>query len=194
VSASDSDEAAPFAALVGDWLTGAEYAERAPIVRSGEREPIPAATRFVVHCRDHWRCAWCAFISDPERRNGIQYLEVDHIIPWSAGGSDRSDNLRSLCNVCNTRRSNFVTDSGHARARACVVWCDPCAELLHRAGIDIKHYVQIDPWTLRHYIPNRWTALQEAGEFDIDMSVQGAFAYCFYGNHNSWTASDLCIL
>lgn len=61
-----------------------------------EREEIP--NRILVLKRDRFRCKFC----------GSNYrLEVDHIIPWSAGGTDDMDNLRTLCHRCNTERSNF---------------------------------------------------------------------------------------
>lgn len=67
-----------------------------------ERAEIPM--RVLVFKRDRYRCKFCG---------SNQRLEVDHIIPWSAGGSDDMDNLRTLCHRCNTERSNFqVIDDG----------------------------------------------------------------------------------
>lgn len=58
-----------------------------------------------------YRCAhcgkWCgrpggehAKISDDQK------MEVDHIRPWSQGGSDALWNLQPLCKPCNRKKSN----------------------------------------------------------------------------------------
>jgi hypothetical protein len=63
-----------------------------------DRQPISRGLRILVYKRDNFSCRWC----------GTQAgLELDHIIPWSAGGADTLDNLRTLCHGCNTYRSNF---------------------------------------------------------------------------------------
>lgn len=39
--------------------------------------------------------------------NNRQHVwDVDHVIPWSLGGSDHLSNLRALCRSCNTAKSN----------------------------------------------------------------------------------------
>jgi hypothetical protein len=100
--------------------------ERAPNVRSGEREPISFIVRQLVYRRDHWTCQACGatpYARTLDRRSGA--LHLDHIVPWSAGGSDRSDNLRTLCGPCNYDRSNYVT--GHeAPVLPIVGICTPC--------------------------------------------------------------------
>lgn len=75
--------------------------DRLPRVRSGDREPIPSYVRYGVWHRDCGRCQWCGSTHD---------LQFDHIVPWSNGGTDRSDNLRLLCAGCNEARSNRRTD------------------------------------------------------------------------------------
>lgn len=90
-----------------DLLDGGE---RAPRIRTGPRDPISPLVRQLVYRRDQYRCQSCGAVPnarDPHRRSGA--LHLDHIIPWSAGGPDRSDNLRTLCGPCNEKRSNFVT-------------------------------------------------------------------------------------
>lgn len=62
-----------------------------------DRAPISRGLRILVYKRDNFRCLWCGTSSR---------LELDHIVPWSAGGSDTFDNLRTLCHDCNTYRSN----------------------------------------------------------------------------------------
>ena len=41
-------------------------------------------------------------------RDASSMLTLDHAIPWSAGGSDYGDNLRTLWLHCNETRSNYV--------------------------------------------------------------------------------------
>lgn len=62
-----------------------------------DREPIDRGKRILIYKRDNFRCVWCGSSSR---------LELDHILPWSAGGSNSYDNLRTLCHDCNSYRSN----------------------------------------------------------------------------------------
>jgi HNH endonuclease len=75
--------------------------DRMPLIRTGERAPIAEPIRRGVWRRDGGCCQWCGYAYD---------LQIDHIVPWSNGGSDRSDNLRLLCASCNEARSNRRTD------------------------------------------------------------------------------------
>lgn len=98
-------------------LDGIERAAgRHPVVRRGKREPIRRSVRLAVLFRDGFHCAWCDASYD---------LEMDHILPWSAGGSDRSENLRPLCSWHNTARSNYL-DVTEPRRLPCALMCDRC--------------------------------------------------------------------
>lgn len=124
---------------------------RWPAVRTGERDPIPSLTRRAVWRRDGGTCKECGFVGDAVR------MELDHIVPWSAGGADTSDNLRVLCGPCNQRRGN-LNDGAHILRRYLPVtwWCIDCwrcdwredaAQRVYRpveAGDDRK-YPRIDP-------------------------------------------------
>jgi hypothetical protein len=113
-------------------ISGFPEVNRAPIVRTGDRDPINFLTRQLVYRRDHWACQSCGampYAPLDSRRSGP--LHLDHIIPWSAGGSDRSDNLRTLCGPCNRERSNFVTGN-ELPAMPIVRLCAPCASPLVR--------------------------------------------------------------
>ena len=93
---------------------------RAPVVRTRydeERAPIGAGVRAMVLRRDKYRCVWCG-------NDGP--LELDHIIPWSAGGSDDLDNLRALCRPCNQRRSNYIRPLDEATTLPHGHWCIRC--------------------------------------------------------------------
>lgn len=57
-----------------------------------------------------YRCAhcgkWCGRAGG-EKANIQDYekMEVDHIVPWSRGGSDSLHNLQPLCKPCNRSKS-----------------------------------------------------------------------------------------
>lgn len=63
--------------------------------RRRHRAKIPTHVRAAVYARDGWRCLHCGRTDD---------LTLDHIVPWSAGGSDEPDNLQTLCRSCNSRK------------------------------------------------------------------------------------------
>lgn len=59
------------------------------------RPVIPAPVRTAVYDRDGWRCRQCG-ASDP--------LSLDHIFPYSRGGTDAMENLQTLCRPCNSSK------------------------------------------------------------------------------------------
>jgi hypothetical protein len=66
------------------------------------RPYIPRATRAAVYDRDGWCCQICGT---------REQLTLDHIVPYSHGGPDTVDNLRTLCHPCNSRRgADRLTD------------------------------------------------------------------------------------
>jgi hypothetical protein len=54
---------------------------------------VSPGTRFLVFQRDSYTCRIC-------KDAGVK-LEVDHIKPYSTGGSNHMDNLQTLCVPCN---------------------------------------------------------------------------------------------
>lgn len=86
--------------MIGYWARDTPV-RRWPRTRHGERERIPGFVRWLVLERDGFRCLACGtpVVSAT--------AELDHIVPWSAGGPDLSENLRTLCGPCNYERSNF---------------------------------------------------------------------------------------
>lgn len=59
----------------------------------------PRAGRAFVMQRDGYACVLCG--SDLR-------LSLDHIHPYSKGGTDEPENLRVLCRSCNSRKGNRV--------------------------------------------------------------------------------------
>lgn len=69
------------------------------IERDDYRRKIPQWIRELVYERDEYRCVECAATED---------LTLDHIYPWSLGGSDDPHNLRTLCRPCNSSKGARV--------------------------------------------------------------------------------------
>ena len=58
---------------------------------------ISQTTKKVVYSRDGGVCQCCG---------GYEYLEYDHISPYSCGGSNDVLNIQLLCRKCNRSKSN----------------------------------------------------------------------------------------
>ncbi len=72
-----------------------------------DNRDIPLGLRFRVLHRDRFKCVLCG---DHPARNADCVLHVDHLVPWSRGGTNREDNLRTLCETCNVGRGNRFSD------------------------------------------------------------------------------------
>lgn len=59
---------------------------------------VPEHIKVAVRQRDRGRCCLCGY-ADP-------YIEFDHIIPRSKGGSNTVDNIQLLCRGCNRKKSD----------------------------------------------------------------------------------------
>lgn len=118
VGTRDGDDFAAIGDVLeaGLWPTG----ERHDVVRRGERDEIPLHVRVAVLYRDGFRCQFC-----PQDAPTPEHLELDHIKPWSAGGSDATENLRTLCQHHNQERSNFIVPNERPTVPA-TWWCDRC--------------------------------------------------------------------
>jgi 5-methylcytosine-specific restriction endonuclease McrA len=73
------------------------YIHRGHSVRKGES--MRPSLRFEVFKRDSFTCRYCG-LKSPEA-----ILEVDHVIPRSAGGGDEISNLVTACYLCNRGKS-----------------------------------------------------------------------------------------
>jgi len=87
-------DAAAMAALVCDHVARDE--------RGHDRSAIPPSVRRLVLDRDHHRC------TTPGCGN-THFLDVHHIVPRAEGGSNKAENLTTLCTRCHR----------HAHGRAC---------------------------------------------------------------------------
>jgi len=85
----------------GYWMTKGDHPieERWSGVRDDERAPIPDELRALVYERDEYRCVICGATAD---------LTLDHIYPWSLGGPDTEENLRTLCRRHNSQKGARV--------------------------------------------------------------------------------------
>lgn len=69
---------------------------------SKKRESIGLSKRYDVMKRDGFQCVLCGTSGRNAR------LEIDHIIPISSGGSNKADNLQTLCFKCNRGKRDKV--------------------------------------------------------------------------------------
>ncbi len=61
--------------------------------------------RFLVMRRDSFRCVQCG--KSPAIHAGVN-LVIDHVNPWSKGGETVLENLQTLCQECNTGKSDLA--------------------------------------------------------------------------------------
>lgn len=71
---------------------------RSPVDARGPRVP-PLWMRVWVLERDEETCRSCGATED---------LQIDHVVPWSAGGRTEPGNLQVLCRLCNVRKGASV--------------------------------------------------------------------------------------
>jgi hypothetical protein len=64
-----------------------------------QRRPIPVEVRAAVMKRDGYACQECG---------GTRHLSLDHVFPYSKGGTDAADNLRVLCRSCNSKKGDRI--------------------------------------------------------------------------------------
>jgi len=80
----------------GSGLTDAMWRVETP---AESRRKIPAELRAAIYERDEYACLTCGSPDD---------LTLDHIYPWSKGGEDTLENLRTLCRPCNSAKGARV--------------------------------------------------------------------------------------
>ncbi|MET9492104.1 TerD family protein [Nocardia sp. NPDC006630] len=87
----------PDAEYVAAVLEGALRVAKRLVLAPGQRDSraIPQDVKSRVWQRDGGSCQQCG---------DKQYLEFDHVIPWSQGGATSVDNLQILCRKCNLQK------------------------------------------------------------------------------------------
>ena len=97
-----------------NWKAASRLAAAAPLIddcsgcvaKAGKpkrsRVQLSPRDRDAVLMRDGYRCRHCG--RNP-REDGIK-LHVDHIEPWSKGGTNDLENLQALCEECNLGKSD----------------------------------------------------------------------------------------
>ena len=74
--------------------------------------------RYEIYLKDNFTCVYCnlkfnipnLWNKKDAIHNGKMFLEIDHIIPLSKGGSDNIENKQCLCQKCNLKKSNFLIE------------------------------------------------------------------------------------
>lgn len=69
---------------------------------------IPLTLRYKILSRDKFRCVACG--ASPAKDVGVD-LHIDHIHPWSRGGQNVEENLRTLCSKCNLGKGAKLEDA-----------------------------------------------------------------------------------
>lgn len=68
------------------------------------------AIRQRILLRDRYRCQTCIREGRPAPPQPSN--EVDHVKPRDQGGSDRDDNLETICHECHVRKTNGTRSRG----------------------------------------------------------------------------------
>ena len=64
--------------------------------------PLNQTQRFKVYERDNWTCSYCS----RDMRNDKRAACLDHVIPYSKGGTNREQNLTTSCKRCNAAKAD----------------------------------------------------------------------------------------
>lgn len=73
-------------------------------VESPKRKTITQKKRLSIFERDGFKCVFCGIGSDESK------ITIDHIIPVVKGGSDDKENLQTLCDKCNSAKSDNIIE------------------------------------------------------------------------------------
>ena len=84
--------------MIGHFIL---WTDTKKVKKSHNRRLISGTTRQNVLMRDNYTCQICgATVKDGAK------LEIDHIIPYSKGGTNDESNLQVLCQRCNREKHN----------------------------------------------------------------------------------------
>ena len=92
----------------GGWIghTIADAVLGPPVPKAPNPEKgrtISAAVRRRVMDRDRYRCVRC---------ESHEALRIDHVHPWSRGGTNDESNLQTLCHPCNQAKGARIEGAG----------------------------------------------------------------------------------
>jgi 5-methylcytosine-specific restriction endonuclease McrA len=74
-----------------------------------ERPRIGPAKRRRIFKRDGYVCHLCGELTLPDEPfPNLKAPTLDHVVPWSYGGSDEEENLKCACWSCNSARGNML--------------------------------------------------------------------------------------
>lgn len=145
---------------------------------SANRVPIPPKLRFAVLERDSFKCVYCG------RGGENLQLQIDHVIPVSAGGTNELNNLVTSCADCNQGKgkkkltSLATTDSRkwqhidqvlHAQQR----------ELLSRHSAYLDEYLEVSLRFMRqtlHQLKLRRAELETAIQMQDQWKLESFFS------------------
>jgi len=82
-------------------LPAAEPRKRRPVSRTPRNRNISPAKRARIYERDQHRCVECG-CDDPE------LLTIDHRVPITKGGTNKDDNLQTMCRPCNQQKADSL--------------------------------------------------------------------------------------
>ena len=82
-----------------------EYRKSYEAHKKRERSKVNDGLRYDILERDNFRCQICG----ATQKEGAK-LVVDHIIPVAKGGMTTKDNLQTLCQICNSGKSDKCND------------------------------------------------------------------------------------
>lgn len=109
---------------------------------------IPKAMKTEVRERARGRCEKCGKKYEP------QLMEVDHITPYSIGGTSTLDNLQLLCRICNSKKG--------AQALRCVrcgeknlhsaKFCQSCKTPIRKANRKEFGWIPRQGFDLRRFV------------------------------------------
>ena len=99
----------------------------------------PAFTRFNVFLRDQFSCQYCLKQFPPHE------LTFDHVLPRSAGGKSRWDNVVTACSTCNLRKANRLPQGPQAMTPH--TWpTEPSTYLLRENGRRFQPHFLHESW------------------------------------------------
>ena len=68
-----------------------------------------------IYKRDKYQCQYCGY--SPRICNDFRALHIDHLKPWTSGGSNKMDNLVVSCEKCNIHASDKWFDSFYEKKK-----------------------------------------------------------------------------